>query len=213
MPTDNPSQRNQYLQRGRLETDHEVSVILTAKLGAPSGNRRFHVVEIDADEGQKAAKLPAFKLAKARGPIIEVRVPPTREPARFAWDDQRSSEFREAFKNDPANPDADITGAFGEPINDDQVREVALATAARVYHSFVDRAEGGITTPMMPLTRFPFGNAVIRGMVDKVELRADPSRGLTTTVTVPTEAPSLSFEALLPPQYRKLIGRMVDLGD
>ena len=213
MPTDNAAARNQYLQHGRLESDHEVSVILTAKLGAPAGNRRFHVVEINADEGQQAAKLPGFKRGRALGPVIEVRVPPTLEPARFAWDDQRSDEFSRAFEIDPTDPDADITGAFGQPINEDQVREVALATAARVYHKFVDRAEGGITTPMVAFGQGGLFSSGVRGVVDKIEIRADPSRGLTTTITVPDEAPDLAFEALLPPQYRKLIGRMVDLGD
>ncbi len=214
MPSDNPSARNQYLQKGRLENEHNISVILTAKLGAPAGNRRFHIVEISSDEGQAAAKLPGFKQGKAKGPVIEVRVPPTLEPARFAWDDLRSAEFAAAFEIDPGNPDEDITEAFGEPINQDQVREVALATAARVYHRFVDRAEGGITTPMITLGEFGglFGSGV-RGVVDRVEIRADPSRGFVTTITVPDEAPDLAFEALLPPQYRKMIGRMVDLGD
>lgn len=210
LPSNNPNFKRQYLQQAKLAKEHEVSVILTTTLGAPAGKRGLHQIVVSAEDGQKL--LPTVKRGKAEGPPLEVRVAPTMEAARMGWDDDLSEAIRTGFAiPSDGKVDEPLGESLGVPINDDQLQEIAKAVAARVYSRYVDRVEGGLTTPMRAVNEFGEYSGGVRGIISDVRYAIDPEVGMITTATVDSQAPEVAIEALLPPSYRRLIERMVDL--
>lgn len=208
VPVDNTTKRQIWLQDGFLITDYELSTILSVTLGAPNDNRRYHVEKVSVREAVQ--KLPFPGVPDAQGPVYQVRVNPEVLQAYIAWQDSKRDQFIEAFAPDIGgqittvapgqnqNPQIDL----GVPINQNQLREFALAVAARVYSSFHDSVEGDLGTGLDP-------KLSLRGRATYVEHAADSTVGAVTRVNVAPDAPQLDLFAVLPKSLRRIVEKRV----
>ena len=146
-----------------LEEGWRMSVVLTVVPGSPNDIRRFYAVEI-----------PSLSISPdpgvSEGPTVYARVFPGVMTARFAWSDDQGETIKAALKavgaSDGAPAGVDAAVIAGEAFdaaeaavtiwpsdlltNADQVRDVALATAARIYDTLRDRPLGGGKVDMRP---------------------------------------------------------------
>lgn len=193
-PTAPIYQRNMAL--ARLSTTHEVSVVLSTMAVAPNDTRALH------QEVVTPADVEAFlglKVGTCRGKRAELRVPPANRRAcsRHAWDDARAAEIRLAFKfvdEDRGDP----TLAFGDPLNPDEVRSLALAACARHLIQRRDQLEGTLATGWWPGVR-PTGNA------GPVTYTIAPDGTATTVVTFRRLELAEDFFSFLPDHVRQVV--------
>lgn len=146
----------QNMALARLSARHEVSVVLSTMPVAPNDTRALHVEKVTPEEVEAFLGL---KVGTCRGPRAEIRAHPAnrRGCSRHAWDDWRAAEIRLAFKfvdQDRGDP----TLAFGDPLNPDELRAIALAACARHLIQRRDQVEGSLTTAWWPGVR-PTGAA------------------------------------------------------
>lgn len=200
IPTDDFSKKNVHLNNGILRASHEVSTIVTVSMGAPNDKRQFHVEEVTP--AQVAAFVP--RVGDGKGPVMEILISSAVSQARFAWDDARDDEIYSAFAAGGQRDD-DLGEALGIPINKSELRDVAIAEAARIYTSFVDHVEGTLATGFTPNIR-PRGTA----SSVSVELGAGPFGGAVTRIDLPQEPPTRSFDSFLPTGTRKIVRKLVD---
>jgi hypothetical protein len=206
MPSDLLNRRNLWLQEGMLDDAQQLSMIVTVSMGAPADNRRYHVEEITPT--QAALKLPRRSVGRlSEGPVMEVKIQQALLPARFAWQDANAVAFALLYDTATSGPNglpgATIQKVLGDPINKDRVREVALAAAARVYNSFLDRVEGGYTTVITP-------GMTLRGNAGAVRHEADQNQGAVTRVDLPANGPGIQLSALLPKSVRRAVEGLTD---
>ena len=119
-----------------LESGWCMSVVLTVVPGSPNTSARFYPVEVKANEIKPDP-------GTSEGPTVYARVFPGVLTARFAWSDDAGDAIKAAIKGLGPYPAEQL-------VNGDQVRDVALATAARVYDTLRDRPLGGATVDMDP---------------------------------------------------------------
>lgn len=201
VPTHDPRERALTLQYARMTPTHEVSVVVTVAMGAPNDMRQFHTEEVTPEQAK--AVLPAtVELGSCEGPVMDVTIASSLEVARFAWQDDKADLVRQAFA---AGSTVDLTQALGDPINKEQVRDVALAAAARVYAGLFDRPEGAQTTAFR-------ADVKLQGLAAAVshEWEPGPSGGAVTKIDLPASPPPLGMAALLPAGTRRIVERMVD---
>lgn len=148
--------------RVRLEPSWKAAVLLTVVPAAPNDIRRFYAVEVGPQD-------MTTDPGPCQGPTVYVRVFPGVLTARFWWADDRAEAIKGAIKGEgqPVGGSAGIDAVLEEQdgeleivtrgtwpsdllVNADQVRDVALATAARIYDTLRDRPLGGGTVDMRP---------------------------------------------------------------
>lgn len=119
-----------------LESGFRMSVVLTVVPGSPNDTRRFYAVRIGADEVTPSP-------GASNGPTVYARVFPGVMTARMAWSDDKATEIKACVKGDaPWGPELLTNGEL--------VRDVALATAKRIYDTLRDRPLGGGQADMTP---------------------------------------------------------------
>ncbi len=198
IPTDDVAEDNVYLGDGILSEDHEMAIVVTVGMGSPNDERQFHTEVVTPEEA--LTKMPTNRIGVAKGPPVTLRVTVGDSVARFAWDDGKSDAIYVAFTDK-----AGLKEALGDPVNQSEVRDVALAEAARYYTSMVDHVEGSLTTAFAP-------GAKPRGTVASVshEAKPGPLGGMVTTLDLPSEPPKISLDVLLSTGTRKIVRRQLD---
>lgn len=198
-PTAAPGARNRYLQDGWLSEEHELSTVLTVQPAAPNDERQLYSIALGVSD--VAELLPQGGQNRiAEGPEHHVFVEPSRELARFAWDDTRSAEIVQAFTEGSS---VSIGDAYGDPANLDVLTGLAVAIAAQIYTGFEDHLEGALTTGLR-------GDLGVLGTASRVSHSIGPA-GALTTITLPSEPPKVSDRPYLSPAVRRVVERFVSL--
>lgn len=191
-----PSKPVLFASLAKLSDDHEVSVVLSTVAVAPNDKRALHEEVITPKDVEAFG---GIQLGDCQGPEITLRVPPMnlRAVARFAWDDARASDIRLAFGFRDDDP-GDLQKAFGEPLNPNDLRTLAVAFAARHYLRLIDHVGGQLTTGWTPGLR-PAGAA------GPVALTIGPDGTAITTVDFLEELPAPDPFSLLPDHLRQVV--------
>lgn len=185
-------------QELKLTSDFDLATIVTCVYGSPNNNDRFHVETVTPDDA--SAALPGRPdLGDAFGPVWTIRIGPEVETARFAWQDAEADAIDSGI--------GIIEGALPiEPIDTERLRSVAVAAAAALYASFVDRGEGGARLPLSrDLT--PSGNML------GVRHELSPTGEAATVVALPQELPGVDMMAVLPESVRRQVLGLVGSRD
>lgn len=123
-----------------LEPNWNLATILTCIQGAPNNNGQLHEVEV---EPAQAEGVLGYSLEECLGPELTVIIDETpTTTARFAWLDQHAKAIEECFYSGSISPPDECF------VNQDDIEELALAAATRVYEFYTDRAEGSFTTEL-----------------------------------------------------------------
>lgn len=196
------AERKILLQDDAASPEHEVSLLLSFAMGAPTDARRFYAVEITA--AQAAELLPRPGLVgnlEGKGPVLEIHFGAPRLAARFAWRDDRAQQFAELFSGGFQGALPDV----GDPVNLAQLATVARSVAAREASRFTNRAEGALTTDLDPA-------AHVTGAISAVvhELEAGPQGGALTTIELDPQPPPLDPRATMPADVRRVVDGWVD---
>lgn len=196
IPSADPTGEIIFASFAHLSDDHEVSIVLTTIAVAPNDARALHRVRVTPEEVEQFLGL---ELGPCLGPVAQLRVQPAnrRAVARFAWDDGRAAEIRQAFSFRDADAGSP-TSAFGDPLNEDEIYALAIAAAARYYSTRLDAVSGSLATGWWPGVR-PCGS--LGSVLYTVDTDGRP---LTTLQFRPLEV-SEDFWALLPDHVRQVI--------
>src|SRR3972149_6974699 len=85
---------------------------------------------------------PLLRGRDARGPVMEIRVPPSLETARVTWLDAREQDLEKLFGIREGVPD--LTGLVLNDVSSvggASLQAIALAIAARTYGILTDRLQ------------------------------------------------------------------------
>lgn len=183
---------------GQLKSTHQLAIILTVTPGAPNDERTCHREVVLAREAERVL---GIKLGQSDGPVFTIRVAASKMTALHEWTDDKGSggAIDEAFGITPRGPE-EAQLRLGDPSNKNVVRDVALAAAAALYSTFVDRIEGQHVTTFNPQTD-PDGRA------QSVEHKLAPNGVASTTVSFPTFVHGVDILSLLPGSVRDMILR------
>ena len=145
----------------------EFKVMLTLMPGAPNNKRRYHAIEVTADEIRDIFRAE-FRIQNGKGPVLEVYVTPNEQTARFAWQDDEPARAtlirllglnhddpsKAGLVDDPKTEDVDESKMLGYLLinggsqQGSQLREHAKAVAAEAMIPFADNLEGSISTKL-----------------------------------------------------------------
>lgn len=180
----------------RLSATHEVSVVLSTMAVAPNDTRALHVERVSPLDVEEFL---GIRVGDRAGAPAELRVPPSnrRACARQAWDDERAAEIRLAFAFKDQDQ-GDPTLAFGDPLNPDELRSLAIAACARYLLQRRDQVEGSLVTGWWPGVR-PTGNA------GPVSFTITPNGDAITSVEFQRLELSEDVFALLPEHVRQVV--------
>lgn len=195
IPSVDPKARNRWLEWATLSPTHEVSVIVTCVPMAPNGLRRLHKVTITPDQ---VTGMLGAEVGPCTAPPRDLRLAVDRV-ARFAWQDDKADAIRRFF-----SPGSDLTvqGTYGDPINVDEVTELARAAAARLYGRLLDRPQGSVTVAFNP-------DLTIKGTVAAIRHRFN-RQGAYTVVELMPDPPPVDADFFLSPGIRRVVQRLLD---
>lgn len=196
----------------RLSPDHKLAVILTAVPASPNNKNQLHKIVVKPQDVED--KIPSSQrlgLSNAQGPIMEIRIGPGVEVARVVWsDDPAHKKAIEAIFGIPP----DVTpGAYDSILKDLTINEgtshdfaaggaslnaLAVAAAARVYASLVDRMEGQKTGMMN-------GQIEPSGWTEEVTHEVSTKGEATTMAVFPDKVPQISLVSWLDESTRRVI--------
>lgn len=174
-----------YAQWGALELESgfRLSVLLTVVPGIPNTKDRFYAVEVPPLDGP------------GDGPPLYVRVFPNRLTARYGWLDRLEFPYIDAIKG-VQEPPVDAL------INKDDLQEVALGVARRIYDTYKDRQLGESIVDFANAPDAPSGS--LMGIEDVVSGDGQA----VTHLNYAQIPPANDFTHLLPTDVRQLILRI-----
>lgn len=123
-----------------LEKDWNLATVVTCIQGAPNNAGQYHEVVVTPQLAEGALK---YQLGPCLGPEMTIVIDesPT-TTARFFWKDDYATQIEECFYTGGVSPPDDIFE------NQDDVEELALGAAARIYEFFTDRVQGSFATDL-----------------------------------------------------------------
>ena len=128
----------------KLTDRHKGCFIITHIPASPNDERQLYAVEIAPEQIADLLPAPARAgLRDARGPVMEIRVPPSLETARVTWLDAREQDLEKLFGIREGVPD--LTGLVLNDVSSvggASLQAIALAIAARTYGILTDRLQG-----------------------------------------------------------------------
>lgn len=210
----------------QLVSDHKLSVVLTAVPAAPNDQRQlYRVIVRPSDLPATVPPLVREAASGARGPVQQVRVPPSVEVARIRWLDGRSDEIENLFGvGEKVAPDVrnvrdallgdlcvNANGSNATPINNwpggahigAPLDEIATAMASRIWASYVKHPQGQSTYDMQS------DRLKLRGWVSGVDHMVMPDGSTFTSVRFPDRLQELDWVALLPREVQAQLLREV----
>lgn len=178
-----------------LKADFKLSAILSMTPASPNNEGRLHVEEVGIAEAVELLGQPAPTSSK--GPVFETM---TRlESARFAWRDDFRSEILDAVFDGGELPRSLLA-------NEETVRDVAKAQAARVASHFLDRAEGSFAVTLNPAVQ-PTGN--LQAVTHSFGLDGRGRTTYKTQLTMPPASAAIRVDSLLPESTRRILLHLV----
>ena len=193
-PSDDPEAKIQWIDFARLTPTHELSVVLTCQPATPNSIKGLYTRRVTP--GEVGVSAPA------RGPEQSIFVSPTRDIARFMWDDERADEIHAWWLANPPDTAPPIEDAYGDPINKSRTDALALAIAKSAYQTYRDLVVGTDAVPFSPGLR-PQGNSEVRHQISPREPGAISVRSL------PENVPQVDPTSLLPASVRAVTERLV----
>lgn len=155
---------------------------------------------------------------ECKGPVLQVFITPGLDTALVPWfDDTDKSAAIEACFGPPFTSSTDAAsftlnapvgtgGGKGNPgAVGASLREMALAAAARIWHSLADRAQGSTSGTLVP-------SIEPRGWIEGVTHALLPSGEASTAISIADRVEPFDLVAYLPPGVRWTILRLVDPG-
>lgn len=208
----NPLQPRGWEIRSELQSDEDlpqlelwatdgsdgVAVILTIIPASPNSLEQLHVEDVTPEEAQSFV---SGNIIGAQGPVMEIHVGPGIETARFAWDDDERRNIEQKLFGRVFG--VDLTNLM---VNPEEVRGIAIATAARIYSGFADRPIGSTSIKMIP-------ELEPRGALRNVVHALSTEGAATTRMDVTPERPGLDLFSLLPASVRNVIQRIAQRHD
>jgi hypothetical protein len=190
-------------QYAALESDFSLALVLTCLQAAPNSASRFHQVTVKPDE---AATALGRAIGESSGPPWTIMLAGGLVTARFAWDDARATEIEDAFYGTAAGGGVAAGGKIGIPeellVNKEEIDAAARATAARIYATLLDKADGQFSVALNP-------GVLVTGAIRMVDHALDPNGGLTTSISIAEEREPLNTFALMPESAQRVIRRLV----
>lgn len=206
----------------KLNGDWKMATILTLVPASPNDESQLFAIEVNAQNTELNDALPDHiqaGQALARGPVLDVRIPPSVETARGVWRDTHSDIISQLFgvraDNQRIDPDDHrkledlIVNLRTRPVQAgrgvhvfNELEAIAIAEAARVYTEFSDRIEGNKAADAEEQIM------TISGNMDSIEMVISPNGEATVNMSMPTESPKISMFAFLDAGTRRLIMRL-----
>lgn len=183
---------------GSLASGYQCDVVVSVIPAVPNDIRRLVPVPMGPDDVREVL---GRDVGPCEGPVMQVRVSPSVDTARYAWEDDKRDQYVEALQAKKLPP-------LGKLINTKVLTEYARALAASIYAQWVDRVEGQLTIPWHPEAR-PRGNAI------QVTIQVEPDSGegdaaaATTQILVPPEVAGIDPLALMNEDQRAVLIREV----
>lgn len=193
-------------QAPMLSSSFKCCVLLTVTPASPNTEAQLHKIVIKPND--VAGLLPDTKAAAlndAKGPTMEIRISGAIEVARVQWLDARKNDIEKAIGIQSGEPDLSglvinegTTSANGGA----SLNNIALAQAASIYASLVDRYQGEGTGYM---------NAGLEpaGYVGAIEHNVGIDAVATTRVSFPEDVQPISLFSYLGAGDRKVIMKLV----
>lgn len=176
-----------------MSSEFRLSTVLTVVPDAPNNEGRLHREIVSPAEAQDAL---GIELGECGGPPWHTFASDT--TARFAWLDGKKDALLEAVYTGAEPPAEALT-------NPEQVRDVAVAQAARVYALLADRVEGQWAVSLNPEVTVA---GSIRSVTHSVK-RLGLTYLLLTRLSAPPILSAPSTLALLPDATRRALRRLV----
>lgn len=224
IPNADPSEATLTWDYAKLSARHRMAAIFTVAQAAPNDERRFHAVTITPQQAEAAL---GKKIGPCTGPVWYLLCGAV--AARFGWSDTGGyvEKFTTAYgagesadpqsQSAPENVKAGGQGGdaaanagqgdvrladLGTPTNDDEVTAVALAQAASLYSSMLDRIEGGALLPYDPSIK-PTGH--LNGVMHILT----PEGPVLTSISLPPTLTPVDMWGLVPETIRRKIRNQV----
>ena len=180
----------------RLESGYQADIVFSVIPAVPNDITRLVPVPMGPSD---VADILGRNPGTSEGPILQARVSPQVDTARYAWEDSKREQYVEALQDNRLPP-------IGTLVNARVITEFSRALAASVYAQWVDRIEGSLTTAWKPDIR-PVGN------VTSVSHLTDPDAGdgdghqAMTMVSATPELPGIDPMALMKEGERAVLIR------
>jgi hypothetical protein len=190
----------------RFAAGYKAIVLLSAVPAVPNDARQLHRVKVRPGDVQYSLP-PGVDASRSGGPIMEVRVLPSLETARVAWDDGRAQDIETLFGVREGEPN--LAGLLvnenpGRQAQAGSLDEIAKAIAARIWAGFADRAQGQ--------ARFGTFVGPVQGMIDQMDVEVASSGEVTATVEVGRQPLRLNAFSLMPRDVRAFVLKLAQPG-
>lgn len=175
------------------------AIVLSAIQAAPNGIGRLHRETVTPSQ---AAAALGENVGACNGPVWNIMVGAGVETARFGWDDAYATQIEEAFFS--GKPEAQMPASL--LVNKATVRARAVAEAARLYQTTLDRTQGTYSVEFNP-------DLEIAGAVQSIEWYIRPTgQGAVagTTLVLPPEFDPIDPMAFVPASIQRIARRMVN---
>ena len=181
-------------EKCEIKEEFGLAAVFSCIQGSPNTEAKFHKVIVRPHEVEG---ILGKTVGPSLGPVLQVRIDPSIETARFAWSDIDALAIERAFIEGNA-PHNDIESLL---INKEVVEDIAKAAAAAALQQFLDRVEGNITGLIN-------GAIEIGGTVQSVTHTVAGNGAPLTSVTIPAEIQKRDMFAFLPDATRNLLLRI-----
>lgn len=135
--------------QGKMLLTHRVAVVFSAIPGGPNNNNALHAYPVTVAEALGRLGAPVNSVT-AKAPTKELRVREGTALARIPWDDAQRSSLLGCFNNT-----ADQKPGILTPVNNQELKDYAVAVFANYLACVLDHYEGtmtiGYTPGLMPV--------------------------------------------------------------
>jgi hypothetical protein len=183
-----------------LKSGHKMSLVLSVVQAAPNDERKLHVRKVMPSEVEAVI---GRKIGECNAPPMDVRIGPAGGwwTAKFAWSDADASAIRGSFLDEGPEQTAIPLNLL---CNTDLVDGLALATAAKVYTTMLDRSEGSAIVPWLP-------DAKLEGRLEHITHSMETDGLSNTLLFCPPYRGVIDAWAWLAPDLRKTLLRQVQV--
>jgi len=190
----------------RLNGEYKCSFIVTVvpAVGPNGTNDNNQLFQVQIDPGDVSS---IMNPGKCLGPEMTLRIPPSIETARFAWDDGLAENIEANFGIGDADPTAMDSLCVNYKENDRgaSIFNIAQAAAARIWASMADIPIGGATGAM---------NTAVQpaGFIQNVTHNITGTGEMITHIICPDKLKQVSMFKYLDPGTRAIVLREVPKG-
>ena len=202
IPSDAPDSRQAtksiiLMEQAEILEEVGLTVILTCTPGTPNNSGQLFKMDVRPED---VKGLLNTHPGSSYGPEIHIRIDPSVQTARFAWDDGSAADIERVFIEGNKKSSGSADNRF---LNKETCQHIAKAAAAVVYQQFLDRNEGNVATTVD-------GHARIRGTIQEVSHHLDTSGVARTSISMPPEIRMRDLYEFLPASTRHKILRILD---